>query len=94
MKVTIAATNIKFTDVNNNNITVINTANIVSVTGIKATAPTGQYVYNHALILQVTLILVNGGTQRFDIQDVTNQGGWTANQAGLNQAVADIQAVI
>lgn len=26
----------------------------------------------------------------FDIQDVTNQAGWTANQAGLLQAVTDI----
>ena len=29
---------------------------------------------------------------QFDIQNVTNQAGWTANRAGLAQAVADIKA--
>jgi hypothetical protein len=29
---------------------------------------------------------------QFDIQNVTNQAGWTADRAGLAQAIADIQA--
>lgn len=27
---------------------------------------------------------------KFDVQDVSNQAGWTADKAGLDQAVADI----
>ena len=38
----------------------------------------------------VYINLADGSHEKFDIQDVSNQAGWTINDAGLDQAASDI----
>ena len=38
--------------------------------------------------------LADGLNEKFDIQDVTNQAGWTHDDAGLQQAASDIAQAI
>lgn len=56
----------------------------------------GRYPYNEEFTVSIDieenptdLVKIN-----FDIQNVTNQAGWTADRAGLAQAVADIKAAV
>lgn len=64
-------------------------------TALNAYRP-GRYEYNEAFVVELDfqeaptdLIQI-----KFDIQNVTNQAGWTADLAGLQQAVDDIKAAI
>ena len=40
----------------------------------------------------VDIVMNDGSHFDFDIQEVTNQAGWTANLAGQQQCIADINA--
>lgn len=65
--------------------------NIVSV--VTATNKNLQTVDPNAPRDEEYLIYINladGSQETFDIQDVSNQAGWTANDAGLDQAATDI----
>lgn len=64
-------------------------------TALNAYQP-GRHEYNEAFVVEfdfqeapTDLVQI-----KFDIQNVTNQAGWTANTAGLNQAITDIKAAI
>ncbi|PHS05101.1 MAG: hypothetical protein COA88_12835 [Kordia sp.] len=49
------------------------------------------YHHDDKIILAITFIGESGEPSlQFDIQDVSNQPGWTANIAGLDQATADV----
>ncbi len=71
---------------------------IVSITPVSndLTGDTGelQDVYPYDTMLVISIQHKGGGDRilktDFDIQQVQNQAGWTADQAGLNQAASDI----
>jgi hypothetical protein len=63
--------------------------------GVKSTQSDGSYTntYPYEDKVQVTITFTdeNGSSPiKFDLQDVNNQPSWTADKAGLDQAVADI----
>ena len=74
--------------------------NVISITGnpqlgyaVRNAQNQLSHRYPHDDMLQVVVEL-KGEQQvpiRFDIQDVTNQAGWTADPAGLAQAILDIK---
>lgn len=98
MIVTFVVNTIRFTDDAGNNITDILKTSVASVASTFVPAsPVGEdaRVYPYPTITQVCLQLDNGGTQRFECQDVTNQPGWSGGaQADVNQAQDDIQAFL
>ena len=49
-----------------------------------------QWTYRFAEMIMFEIVLNNGKVFNFDVQEVTNQAGWTADLAGQQQAVADI----
>jgi hypothetical protein len=53
-------------------------------------------VYPYPSMLMVDIYFFDPNMQRlsFDIQSIANQAGWTANLAGLNQAMVDINGWI
>ena len=50
--------------------------------------------YRFPQMVQVNLDLTDGKNFKFDVQEITNQAGWTANLAGQQQCIADISALI
>ena len=50
------------------------------------------WTYRFAEMIMIEIVLNNGKVFNFDVQEVTNQAGWTADLAGQQQAVADINA--
>ena len=48
--------------------------------------------YYHNDMIYVDIAISDGTNFRFDIQDVTNQAGWTPDLSGQQQCVADIMA--
>lgn len=63
---------------------------IERVIGVVSPTPAGVADYPTAFIVNIEYS--DGKRVEFDIQDVTNQPGWSANVAGLTQAVNDIKA--
>jgi hypothetical protein len=51
-----------------------------------------DYPYLNKLRIIFNFVSENGTTEFFDIQDVLNQPSWTADQAGFDTAMADINA--
>ena len=51
---------------------------------------THNYPYTNKLRVFFNFVSENGTSEFFDIQDVLNQPTWTANEAGLLQAMTDI----
>jgi len=49
-----------------------------------------NYPYTDKLMVIMDFSAENQTKEYFDLQDVTNQPGWTADLAGLNQALEDI----
>jgi len=49
-----------------------------------------KYRFNKMII--VTVAMADGSSFRFDVQEVTNQPGWTADLAGQQQCIDDINA--
>lgn len=73
-------------------------SNVVGVTGtytagIKASSGL-TYPFADMCIINIDLSEANTKQVVFDVQRVTNQAGWTANLAGVNQALADINTWI
>ena len=64
-------------------------------TALNAYQP-GRHEYNEAFVVELDFqeAPTDLVSIRFDIQDVTNQAGWTSNLAGLNQATTDIKTAI
>jgi len=91
MVVTISATKIVISSDGVNNIETIYRDQISRVTPVYI-ADSLSIVYKYNAMLQVDIQLTDGSHVKFDIQDVTNQAGWTANQAGLNTAITDLTA--
>lgn len=74
---------------------------IVNVTPVKIqqkalVAPDEQYGWKYRFdqIIVVELGLTDGRLLKFDLQEITNQPGWTFNQAGQQQCVSDIETQI
>jgi hypothetical protein len=64
-------------------------------TALNAYQPgSGRYEFNkeYSVLLDIEENPTDLVKIQFDIQNVTNQPGWTADRAGLAQAIADIQA--
>ena len=54
-----------------------------------------NWKYRFDVMTVIEIGIADGRSIKLELQEVTNQAAWsTANQAGLNQAVADIQAVL
>lgn len=53
-----------------------------------------SYAYTDLIELTIDFVDQTYPALTFDIQDITNQAGWTANQAGLDAATADINSWI
>lgn len=93
MTVTVNANNIVLSQDGTSPDTVIERANIASVRGVATisgtnTGSTNQSLpYNRQNRYTVEIQLNSNDRIRFDVQDVSNQPTWTANQAGLNNAV-------
>jgi len=78
-------------DKGGNKSTYIRKENIVTVTGainlnLQTVDPNAPRDEEYLVYIN----LVDGNYETFDIQDVDNQAGWTANAAGLGQALSDI----
>lgn len=97
--VTLGATCLEITPqpVANNTKMLIAKEQIVSVVPVKINqkpaAPEDQFwKYRFTKMIVVCLQLSDGGLEQIELQEVTNQAGWTANLAGQQQCVADINA--
>ncbi len=70
--------------------------NIVNITPNFAVVPLEhplQQVYPYPTITKITIEFTDGVKFDMELQDVTNHATWsTGTQAGVNQAVTDIQA--
>lgn len=72
----------------------------IQITGVypvkinsKPSAPDDEYWrHHHDTIVCVDIAIADGTNLRFDVQDVSNQAGWTADLAGQQQCIADINA--
>lgn len=63
----------------------------------KAQSPAAEqygWKYRFPQMVVVNLELADGRNISFDVQEITNQAGWTANLAGQQQCIADITALI
>lgn len=74
-----------------------NRVNIIDVSGVyntkPATATQEEWAYPYASMTILSVNLKSGHHFKIELQDVSNQATWsTGTQAGLNQAIADIQA--
>jgi hypothetical protein len=54
--------------------------------------PKNQYPYTDKMEICLLFTSDNGTKEVFDIQQVTNQAGWTADSAGFLQALSDINS--
>lgn len=55
-------------------------------------ATRSSWMYRFPKMIMVDIVMNDGSHFDFDIQEVTNQAGWTANLAGQQQCIADINA--
>jgi len=62
------------------------------VIGIGVGIDNSNYRYDDMLTFAITFNEEDRNSLRYDVQDVENQAGWTANSAGLTQAIADIES--
>ena len=62
------------------------------VTRINPTYSLTPPKYKHTVQLAIDIFLSDDSHELFDIQDITNQAGWTANLTGLIQAMTDLTA--
>lgn len=81
----------------NNSTELIPKVQIVVVTPIKiATKPAGakpnEWGYRFETMVQVDVLLSDGNHFVFELQEVTNQSGWTGDLSGQQQCVNDINA--
>lgn len=63
----------------------------------KAQSPAAEqygWKYRFPQMVIVDIKIADGTNFAFDLQEITNQATWTANQAGQAQCVADITALI
>ena len=74
-------------------------AHVVSVIPVKiqtrpllASPDYDNWKYRFDQIIVVSVELADGNSFKFDIQEITNQAGWTPNLAGQQQCVSDISA--
>jgi predicted homoserine dehydrogenase-like protein len=54
----------------------------------------GNWKYRFDDMVKVDIKIADGTNFMFELQEITNQAGWTANLAGQQQCVADINALI
>lgn len=55
-------------------------------------ATRSMWMYRFAKMIIIDIVMNDGSSVNFDLQEVTNQSGWTANLAGQQQCIADINA--
>jgi len=53
-----------------------------------------NWKYRFDKMVVIDILFTDGGHMPIDLQEITNQPTWTANLAGQQQAIADIQAVL
>jgi hypothetical protein len=51
-----------------------------------------EWVYRFDKIIYISVLTTDDNHFSFDIQEITNQPGWTPDLAGQQQAIADINA--
>lgn len=68
--------------------------NIANVSTFSATGLRAKTGAARDEVYIVTIEMNNGSRFSFDVQDVSNQAGWTINDAGLNQAADDIAQAV
>ena len=94
MQVTITSTTITFSSDGTNADKVYERTAIASVRSVAIPGVAGynpSMPANKQAAFKVEIMDTGGEKFMFDIQDVTNQPTWTANQSGLNNAVAAIK---
>ena len=64
----------------------------IKINGSAQMSDPTQWKYRFPSMIMIEIVLNNGKVFNFDVQEVTNQAGWTADLAGQQQAVADINA--
>ncbi len=83
------------------NPTVDNTTELIPKSNITGVYPTkiqtrnvgDQYwPYRFDTIVMISVTTTDNNTFQFDVQEITNQPGWTGDLAGQQQAIADINA--
>lgn len=78
-----------------NNKTLVQKANIAGVSGFYRAAATGAAPDQDVELAEVAIVLLmltDGFDFRVDLAKVNNQVTWPTTQAGVNKAVADINA--
>lgn len=79
--------------------TILANSNITGVNGVfnqkPLTAQPGEWAYKYNTMTILEIHIDDGRVERLELQEVSNQPTWNlGTQAALNQAVADIQAVL